>query len=50
MEIGPDDHNSPMQKPSCQTCKTIQIRNEKKQSMDANRQINIILLKVAVIF
>ncbi len=25
MGIGPDDHNSHMQKPSCQTCKTIQI-------------------------
>jgi hypothetical protein len=32
MEIGPDDHNSPMQKSSCQTCKTIQIEMKRSRA------------------
>ncbi len=46
MGIGADNHNSPMQKSSCQTCKTIQI--EMKRARGWMKQI--ILLKVTVIF
>jgi hypothetical protein len=46
MGIGPDDHNSPMQKKtSCQTCKTIQI--EMKRTRSWMKQL--ILLKFTVI-
>jgi len=46
MGTGPNDHNYPMQKPSCPTCKTIQI--EMKRARGWMKQI--ILLKVTVIF